>query len=376
MATNRSGNGTDDASAAPASSGGKSGVDLDPFLSLVESRLRNPYSSLELSRLLTSSKTTSAHQHHVSSSAGGAHADTGADAVSKEADNVILLGKVFDRMAKPVKLRSIVGLMGLEGSAGGGAGSAVGGVTSSSAGNEKLNKAIWDILSRASAEDTGGDGAVMEDAAVSGATNDVTGQPDVEDEWVRVLASLVQSAMFYKDEPQAEEERCTKHLEDVAEGIIRKVHERVAALIEEEASSEGGETNTITPASGSTSTRASLDPMHFVPQSLALLSPSDVKICIPESASNTDFTVNIDAPILKVDADVEQSRADDETKELENRERTHRMAQQQQKLQGVGTGGASAGGRGRGVGGRAGAAGRGIPSRSALGAGRGGRLSR
>ena len=373
MATNRTGNGTADASATPASSGGKPGVDLDPFLSLVESRLRNPYSSLELSRLLTSSKTTSAHQHHVSSSSAGASADTGADAVSKEADNVILLGKVFDRMVKPVKLRSIVGLMGLEGSAGGGAGSAVGGITSSSAGNENLNNAIWDILSRASAEDTGGDGAVMEDAAVSGATNDVTGQPDVEDEWVRVLASLVQSAMFYKDEPQEEKERCTKHLEDVAKGIIRKVCERAEASIEAEASSEGGETNTSTPASGSTSTRANLDPMHFVPQSLALLSPSDVKVCIPESASNTDFTVNIDAPILKVDADVEQSRADEETKELENRERTHRMAQQQQKLQGIGTGGASAGGRGRGVGGRAGAAGRGIPSRSALGAGRGGR---
>ena len=284
---------------------------------------------------------------------------------------MMLLGEVFDRMAKPVKLRSIVGLMGLEGSAGGGGAgigsSDVGGGSSSiSAGNEKLNKAIWDILSKASAEDTNGDGAMMEDAAVSGATNDVTGQPDVEDEWVRVLASLVQSAMFYKDEPtpQAEEVRCTKHLEDVAEGILRKVCERVAVSVEAEASSEGGETNT---------TRANLDPMHFVPQSLALLPPSEVKVCIPESASNADFTVNIDAPILKVDADVEQSRADEETKELENRERTHRMAQQQQKLQGVGTGGASAGGRWRGVGGRAGASGRGIPGRSALGAGRGGR---
>lgn len=376
MAPNRTGNGTADAGAVPASSGGKSGVDLDPFLSLVESRLRNPYSSLELSRLLTSSKTTSAHQHHVSSSAGGAHADTGADAASKEADNVILLGEVFDRMAKPVKLRSIVGLMGLEGSAAGGAsstsaGTDVGGISSS--GNEKLNNAIWDILSGASAEDVGSDGPGMADTAVSGATNDVTGQPDVEDDWVRVLASLVQSAMFYKDEPQAEGERRTKHLEDVAEGIVRKICERVAVSVEADASSEDGETNTSTTASGSSSTRANLDPMHFVPQSFALLPPSDVKVCIPESASNTDFAVNIDAPILKVDADVEQSRADEETKELENRERTHRMAQQQQKLQGIGTGGVSVGGRGRGVAGRTGAAGRGIPSRSALGVGRGGR---
>mmetsp|Transcript_7910 Transcript_7910/g.22013 ORF Transcript_7910/g.22013 Transcript_7910/m.22013 type:complete len:383 (+) Transcript_7910:90-1238(+) len=274
-------------------------------------------------------------------------------------------------MAKPVKLRSIVGLMGLEGSSVGAGASGTGGA----GGDDKLNKAIWDILSRASAEDTGNDGAIKEDVAVSGTTNDVTGQPNVEDEWVRVLASLVQSAMFYKNEPQSEEERCTKHLEDVAEGIIRKICEKVAAsvAVEAEASSEGGETNTSTPASGSSSTRANLDPMHFVPQSLALLPPSKVKLYIPESASNNDFAVNTDAPILKVDADAEQGRADEETKELENRERIHRMAQQQQKLQGIGTGGVIAGGRGRGVGGRAGAAGRGIPSRSALGAGRGGR---
>ena len=335
----------------------------------MESRLRNPYSSLELSRLLASSKTSSGSAsgaaHHVSSSAGSAAAaDTGAGSRSQEAGNVMILGRVFDRMAKPVQLRSIVGLMGLEGSsAGTGAG-----------GDDKLNKAIWDILSRASAED-GDDGVAMEDteAAVSGTTNDVTGQPDVEDEWVRVLASLVQSAMFYKDQSQAEEERCTQHLESVAESIIRTICETAAASgAAAGASSEGDEAThgTSTPAPDATSSKGKLDPLHFVPQSLALLPPSKVKSHIPESASNNDFTVNADAPILKVDADAEQSRADEETKELENRERIHRMAQQQQKLQGTGGG---TGGRGRGIGGRVGAAGRGVPSRSALGAGRGGR---
>ena len=368
MATNVST--ASDAGAAPASTakGSEAGVDLDPFLSLVESRLRNPYSSLELSRLLASSKTSSGSAsgaaHHVSSSAGSAAADTGAGSRSQEADNVMLLGRVFDRMAKPVQLRSIVGLMGLEGSsAGTGAG-----------GDDKLNKAIWDILSRASAED-GDDGVAMEDteAAVSGATNDVTGQPDVEDNWVSVLASLVQNAMFYKDQSQAEEERCTQHLESVAESIIRTICETAAASgAAAGASSEGDEAThgTGTPAPDATSSKGKLDPLHFVPQSLALLPPSKVKSYIPESASNNDFTVNADAPILKVDADAEQSRADEETKELENRERIHRMAQQQQKLQGTGGG---TGGRGRGIGGRAGAAGRGVPSRSALGAGRGGR---
>jgi hypothetical protein len=380
MATNPTGNSTADTGAVPESApkGGTAGVDLDSFLSLVESRLRNPFSSLELSRLLTSSKTTSAN--HVSSSAGGA-ADTSDDATSKEADNVIILGRVFDRMAKPVKLRSIVGLMGLEGSFAGasaGTNSDVGGTCT---GNENLKKAIWDILSRASVED-GGDGAVVEDAALGGATNDVSGQPDVEDEWVRVLASLVQSAMFYRNEPtQAEEERCTKHLESVAEDIIHKICEEAAASASAAAgaSSEGRETNA--PASGSTSKKANFDPMHFVPQSLALLPPTEVKVCIPESAFNNDFTVNADAPILSIDADVEQSRADEETKELENRERIHRMAQQQQKMKGIdggsgsgsGSGAAGAGGRGIGAGGRNGATGRGIASRSALGAGRGGR---
>ena len=376
MATNVST--ASDAGAAPASTakGSEAGVDLDPFLSLVESRLRNPYSSLELSRLLASSKTSSGSAsgaaHHVSSSAGSAAADTGAGSRSREADNVMLLGRVFDRMAKPVQLRSIVGLMGLEGSS---AGTSTGAGGTGASGDDKLNKAIWDILSRASAED-GDDGVAMEDteAAVSGATNDVTGQPDVEDaEWVRVLASLVQSAMFYKDQSQAEEERCTQHLESVAESIIRTICETAAASgAAAGASSEGDEAEpgTGTPAPDATSSKGKLDPLHFVPQSLALLPPSKVKSYIPESASNNDFTVNADAPILKVDADAEQSRADEETKELENRERIHRMAQQQQKLQGTGGG---TGGRGRGIGGRAGAAGRGVPSRSALGAGRGGR---
>ena len=377
MATNVST--ASDAGGAPASTakGSEAGVDLDPFLSLVESRLRNPYSSLELSRLLASSKTSSgsgsasgaaaAAAHHVSSSAGSAAADTGAGSRSQEADNVMLLGRVFDRMAKPVKLRSIVGLMGLEGSSAG--------TSTGAGGDDKLNKAIWDILSRASAED-GDDGVATEDteAAVSGTTNDVTGQPDVEDEWVRVLASLVQSAMFYKDQSQAEEERCTQHLESVAESIIRKICEKAAASgAAAGASSEGDKAKpgtSSTPAPDATSSKGKLDPLHFVPQSLALLPPSKVKSYIPESASNNDFTVTADAPILKVDADAEQSRADEETKELENRERIHRMAQQQQKLQGTGGG---TGGRGRGIGGRTGAAGRGVPSRSALGAGRGGR---
>ena len=99
-------------------------VDLDPFLTMLESRLRAPFSSLDLVRALSSAPADALLAGSAAKSSGG-----GGEATTprQRAENVRLVGRVFDRMAKPVKLRAVVGLMGLDP-------------------GEGLDRAVWDVL--------------------------------------------------------------------------------------------------------------------------------------------------------------------------------------------------------------------------------------
>ena len=293
-------------------------VDLDPFLTMLESRLRAPFSSLDLVRALSSAPADALLAGSAAKSSGG-----GGEATTprQRAENVRLVGRVFDRMAKPVKLRAVVGLMGLDP-------------------GEGLDRAVWDVLAAVAAAPSGEEGG----GGAAGAA--------MEDEWVRTLAGLVRGIMFKPAGAAGEEgaagatdacrgKETAELLRGTADDIVSKI--RAAAKVD---GARGG-------AGAGAGADAAADPIpNFVPDALSLLPPALVRRHVPSADANPHFGVRESAPILQVDAENERRRADEEIREMEARERVRKMAAERAAKAGAAGGAASVarpGGRGAGA---------------------------
>ena len=242
--------------------------DLDTFLLGIESKLRLPFTSLDLSKTIQNSNLSSADSHV-----------TTPDIFLK---NTLL---AFNRMAKPIKLRILVTLLCIEGC------------------NQEQDLKVVEVLDMAE--------------------ND-------EDEWVRILAGIVRGKMYYEiDDSTTNGSRKSSRsketdslLKKTTEGILKEclVH---AAEAEKQAREAGDDSGEEREEGEEEEGNISMEEIQFlqdraplyVPFKYCLLDPEKVRCVLPESFENIHFTVEQNADILKVDKQKEERQAEDERKE-------------------------------------------------------------
>ena len=128
--------------ASSSSTTNSNNIDLDLFLTGVESKLRGPFTSLELTKVLTTPALRGSHLN--------------------EAQYLNQVSKVFSRADKVIQMRILIGLLGLE------------------------------------PDDDDHDGNNDLDAEIAALIDQAQEAPRHE-EWVRVIAGLVQGILFRKN---------------------------------------------------------------------------------------------------------------------------------------------------------------------------------
>lgn len=200
--------------------------DLDAFLTSVESKLRAPFSSLELAKAVTTSAAR--------------------DSLSP-AEYLDRIRQTISRTDKSIQMRILIGLLGLDPS-------------------PETDPVIPQIVQLAQ-------------------------EAPKHEEWVRVIAGLIQHVMFDdKDENEA-----SKLLEKTVCDIIQRVRK-----LEDETKDDSSPINT-----------ADLAPV-ITPFRYKLISPELRAKVLPDLTSNPHFQVQYDADVLTVDAKHEAQKAHDE----------------------------------------------------------------
>jgi hypothetical protein len=290
-------------------------IDLDLFLTGVESKLRGPYTSLEMAKVLTTPALR------------GSHLD--------EVQYLQQIAKVFSRADKVIQMRILIGLLGLEPS-------------SSSSGSSSSNL----------------------DAEIASLIDQAQVAPRHE-EWVRVIAGLVQGIMFREgshddddddddhgdddddnggadhespDYYSRSEEKTVIHagkeakalLDKTCSDILKKVvqvEQETQGLEFDNDKEDDDESSTAQKKSSSLLMATSDFDPTFAPYRYALLNTSLLKRVIPEitigtaaavaspekeddskmiSTTNAHFGMDASASILTMDAKLEAAKAQEE----------------------------------------------------------------
>ena len=235
-------------------------------------------------------------------------------------------------MAKPVKLRVLISLLGLEPDVGKNleskslAAEAAEGSDGGADEGERwdANRIVWDLLTHA-AED--------------------------EDEWVKAMAGLVRGKLFRRGEdPTAaaaaaapsscRDPECDRLMRKTTDGILKRVQAAATAAAadyaathdgllpsesEDDGDNENGEVNEDLEKEREEGRNRSLKSYLIVgdaaplyaPQWYRILPPSSVRGAIPEADENPHFVADASASILRVDDKMERRKAEEESKELE-----------------------------------------------------------
>jgi hypothetical protein len=208
--------------------------DLDTFLTSVESKLRGPFSSLDLAKTVSTRALR-----------GSLSADEYLDRISQ----------VLSRSDKIIQMRVLVGLLGLDP-------------------EQETDREIDKVLTQAQ-------------------------EAPLHEEWVRVIAGLVQGIMFQdENDTRSRGEEAKERLEKTCTEIIR----RVRALEQETEVMEDDPSRLTT---------ADVDPT-FAPYRYALLNPSFLEATLPETQSHEHFQVHQDADILLIDRKQELAKEQEE----------------------------------------------------------------
>ncbi|KAL3798821.1 hypothetical protein HJC23_004609 [Cyclotella cryptica] len=281
---------------------------LDLFLSLVESRLRADFTSTDLARLIAS--------QGVESRAGGGSSSAASSTLpsgnqSSPSKFLRLICRVFHRAAKPVKLRTLMSVLGLESDRMIDGASSVQTTPEQCRNREerKTDNIVWKLLEQAEEDD---------------------------EKWVRVVAGILRGIMFksgasnelgsevedvnYYADPKSRGKTAGRELRKVTEAILNGVKEACS-----NGTQELSKAQSTYDGSDTTQQKAELESLligkdacpTFVPYRYALLSPETIKSIMPEVDVNNHFSANMNASIFKVDAEVEEKRAEEEGKELQ-----------------------------------------------------------
>jgi hypothetical protein len=233
--------------------------DLDAFLTGVESKLRGPFSSLDLAKAVTT---------------------TALRGSLTPKEYLQLIGKVLARTDKVIQLRILVGLLGLDPS-------------------EETSQEIYSVLQQA------------QQAA------------PLHEEWVRTVSGLIQGIMFQEDGQSSTRESCRGEeaktlLETTCGEILERLQQQVDNNNDEEEASSSSASPDMNP--------------FFAPYYFSLLNSNLLEQTIPIN-SNPHFQVNESASILKIDEQLEETRAKEENQHTST---TTNGADQGQRMAGGG----------------------------------------
>ena len=349
--------------------------ELDAFLVALEKRCRSDFASCDLSHSIQQQQQQQQqHKQAPSSSYMTATSSTShpSQIIASPSDFMRKLRKVFPRAEKNVKLNCLIGMLGLDDDATVSRRSGIIGLGGNNNDGRKIDTQIYQLLCEAEGKD--------------------------DEIWVRVIAGIVRSIMFRRQEEKegdkistitAAAAATTIEMEkvngdntngdddDVADEKTKKretefekqLHKIVTEILrhgleESSPSNTHEDTNTGTGCGGR---GVDVDPL-FVPMYYALLSPATLCSILPEvgcsgvaassvvssSFATAHFSPNMDASILNVDALAEDSRSREEKKIREDqRKESVMVAEQQLQTNGFGEGvvGRISNGSGKGGGG-------------------------
>ena len=243
-------------------------MDLDLFVTAIESKLRGPFSSLDLTKTVT----TPALRGDVS-----------------ESQYLRQISQVLSKPDKISQMRILIGLLGLDP-------------------EPELDQVVYSIIRKAQGK---------EEQEMDGELTHEERLAHRYEEWVQVIAGLVQGIMFKEDdESQSYGEEAKSLLDSSCDEIIQKV-EKVTAqtlrLSKKESKEQEDESSSSTTAVRKSLMNADFDPL-MAPYRYSLLNPNLLEEVIPDALGpNPHFTVNDDAAILAMDTKLEFARAREES---------------------------------------------------------------
>jgi hypothetical protein len=257
-------------------------IDLDAFLTSIESKLRGPFSSLELTKTIS----TPALRVGTITSLSSSH--TSNSKPCSAGQYLHRISRVLSRTDKLTQLRILIALLGLE---------------------TQENEST-----RASNMDDGEDEKM--EAQVLHLLKQAQTAPTY-DQWVRIVSGLVQNRVTSSCEPAQSDSPQTagmgaeakKVLDKTCKSILQRVNSRIRQTEQYDADSDDEDTDIARKYLAAT---ADADPL-LAPFYYALLSPTILKQVLPEAtAPQQHFQLNETAEILLMDAKLEQQKALDE----------------------------------------------------------------
>lgn len=240
--------------------------DLDAFLTLLESKLRGPFSSLDLAKSVAAAAATT----------------TAASSAPRNSylQNVLA---VLPRAEKVTQLRCIVGLLGLV-------------------------EPVGTVVLPAAQQQQ------QQDAAVTKIVEAAQEAP-VYEEWVRIVAGLVQGILFQSKEDEEQDDdgmQEEKSAVAAAKGEeAKQLLEKTCTEILDRVRKVERETVVIDEDSEHLLAQSDADPL-FAPYRYALLHPDLLQAVIPEVKAHDHFHVNESADILFMDAKLEVEKLKEE----------------------------------------------------------------
>lgn len=238
--------------------------DLDAFLTLLESKLRGPFSSLDLAKTITTNQLR------------------GPISKNEYLQNV---GQVLNRAEKSTQLRLLIGLLGLDPS-------------------DETDDEIHSIL-----------------------TNAQTKSQHVE-EWVRVISGLVHGIMFVGSVNEGKDDMSDagddhvnaavplrgEEANEILEKTCNEIIERVRRIEREsmnETKDDDGDVDDSSSKVDSALAMSDVDPT-FAPFRFSLLNKHILDKALPEVTYHNHFQINDEAEVLNMDSKLEAMKAQEE----------------------------------------------------------------
>ncbi|KAL7455619.1 hypothetical protein ACHAWC_007159 [Mediolabrus comicus] len=170
---------------------------------------------------------------------------------------------------------------------------------------KKTDKIIWQLLQKAENDD---------------------------EMWVRVVAGILRGMMFKSSSENAniEEVEAVNHYENTtcrgktAEEELKKITNEIMQSVRETAKEASANLHDNEESHNELSVLVGKDCCpSFAPMRYSLLSADTIRSVLPEADSNLHFKANMEASIFKVDAEIEEKRAEEESKETNIQKRTN-----------------------------------------------------
>lgn len=295
--------------------------DLDAFLVLIESRLRADWTSPDLSRIILSQGTCSR-------GTGNALTTLPSGNSSSPSKFLRLITRVFHLAAKPIKLQILMSMLGLE---------------SDRTVSANLNQPTLIGASHFISQDVGL--AVDSDDKK---TDKIILQllkkaEDDEEMWVRIVGGILHGIMFKSSSDNSNIEgvetvnttsacrgkTAEDEMKKITDEIMRSVREAAkeanadledakCSFLEQNKSevSKKSKETLVTYLIGKDSCPS------FAPLRYSLLSADTIRSVLPEADGNPHFRANMEASIFKVDVEIEEKRAEEESKDTNIQKQT------------------------------------------------------